>query len=109
MKKMPNFLRDLFSLKASIDLDVNALLTAMSDPTVRKVWLMDLFDQIQQIHTDIDTRILRGNETIHDLAIRRKAFQDILEGVLSARKRVRNPNPQDRSGFDLDSVTVQSA
>ena len=106
MKKIPAFLRDLFTPKEAYNLDVNELLGAMSDPIVRKAWLMDLFAQIQQIHFDVDRLLAGGNSNIHDLAIRRKAFQDVLEGVLSARRRVKNPNPSDRSGFDLESVTV---
>ncbi len=70
--------------------------------------MSSVFDELQRLNLEVDKRLLTNDQRgIIDLAARRKAYQDILESVLAARRRIRNNNPQDRSGFDLESVTVQ--
>lgn len=109
MKRFPAFIKELFGPKELHNLDVQDLLGAMSDPVVRKVWLAGVFEDLQRLNLDVDKCLLStGQVHITDLAARRKAFQDILEGILTARRRVRDPNPRSGS-FDLDSVTVQPA
>lgn len=110
MKKIPNLIREWFSPKFIQDLDVQDILLAMSDATIQKIWISDVFDELQRLNLEVDRRLLTNDQrSITDLAARRKAYQDVLQGVLSARRRIKNPNPKDRSGsFDLDSVTVQS-
>jgi hypothetical protein len=40
------------------------------------------------------------------LCARRKAYQDMMDAILSAKRQVRSNNPKDKSGFDLDAVTA---
>lgn len=110
MKKLVLSLKELFSPKYLYNLDTQEVLGAMADPSVRKEWLYELFEELKRLNLEIDRRLLMGKQLdVTDLASRRKAYQDVLESVLIARRRIRNPNPKDRSGsFDLDSVTVQS-
>lgn len=109
MKRIPALFRDLFSPKDLHGLDVQEILGAMSDASIRKVWLSGVFDELQRMNLEVDKRLLGDTQNdLTDLAARRKAFQDVLESVLSARRRVKNLNPQSGTTFDLDSVTVRS-
>lgn len=106
MKSIPAFLKQLFHPKELHDLDLNELLGAMSDPAVRKVWLTDVFNEMQRVNLEVDARLVDGVRDVSDLSARRQALQFVLESISSARRRVRNPNPKAGS-FDLSSVTVQ--
>ena len=107
MKTLVSKIKDLFSVKELQGLDVNELLMAFNDASVRKQWMFELCEDIKRMNLDVDARLLSG-KPINDLAARRKAYQDVLESVLAARRRIqKNPNPKSGS-FDLDSVTVQS-
>jgi hypothetical protein len=105
MKKIPNLVREWFSPKSIQDLDIQDILAGMADPIIRKIWIADIFDELQRLNLEVDRRLLSGNDFhITDLAARRKAYQDILESVRSARRRAKGSNPQSY----LDGVTVQA-
>jgi len=106
MKKIPAMIREWFSPKALQGLDVQDVLSAMADPVIRKIWVSDVYDELQRLNLEVDARLSSGKASdVTDLAARRKAYQDVLLGVLSARRRVKSLNPQSGT-FDLDSVTV---
>lgn len=111
MKKITRWMSDIFSPKQLQDLDAMDILDALGDPVVRKTWLYNVFDTLKHLNLDIDNRLQNGGFRIEDLCARRKAYQNILEEVISAKRSVtmaRNTNQPLKVGeFDLNSVTVQ--
>lgn len=106
MKSIPKLVSDWFSPKSLQGLDVQEILSAMSDGTVRKIWILDVFEELHRLNLEVDNRLLNvEGVNITDLAARRKAYQDVLVAVLSAKRRVKSLNPQSGQ-FDLDGVTV---
>lgn len=106
MKKIPHLIKEWFSPKSLQGLDLQDILAAMADPMIRKIWMAGVFDELQRLNLEVDKRLLTYDKwNLTDLAARRKAYQDVLESVLSARRQVKNLNPQSGT-FDLDSVTV---
>lgn len=109
MKKLTRWLNHLFSPKELNGLDVQDILSALSEESTRKLWLFESFQELKRMNLEIDKRLLAGvTFNLTDLAARRKAYQDMLEGILSARRQIRNHNPKSMGQFDLDSVTVGS-
>lgn len=110
MKKLTRWFSNVFSPKELHGLDVQEMLAALGDEPTRKMWIFDVFQELKRMNLEVDKRLLTG-QTYHltDLAARRKAYQDILEGILSAKRQIKNQNPKSRSEFDLDSVTAHSA
>jgi hypothetical protein len=110
MKIIKEWLNDIFNPEEMQEISAFDLLDAMSDPVIRKEWLHSTFDELKRLNLDIDRRLLNGGFRIEDLCARRKAYQDVLEGILSAKRSitmVRRPNHANKPGsFDLDSVTV---
>ena len=106
MKNIPKLLEKWFSPKHLQGLDIQEILGAMSDPTIRNIWIYGIFEELQRLNLEIDKRLLTADQfNIEDLCARRKAYQDVLESVLSAKRRAKGSNPPPGS-FDLDSVTV---
>jgi len=103
--------KDLFWPRAYLGIDAYEVLDALKDDVIRKTWLYEVLEEIKRMSLDIDKKLLEG--TLRDLTVlsaRRKALQFILDKALEAKReveRARNHNPQDRSHFDLESVTVQ--
>lgn len=111
MKKISRWFKDIFSPKELHGLDVKEIVAALSEEPVRKLWMYEAFQELKRMNLEIDKRLV-NNQTFHiaDLAARRKAYQDMLEGILAARRQLHTHNPKPKSGeFDLDSVTVGSA
>lgn len=110
MKKLSRYLKNVFSPKELQGLDVREILAAFNEEPIRKLWIFEAFKELQRLNLEIDRR-LSTNEIVYltDLAVRRKAFQDVLEGILSAKRQIHNQNPKAKGEFDLDSVTVGSA
>lgn len=109
MKKIVNFLKDAFTPKDLSNLDVNELLMALNDSSVRKIWMYEMIEDLKRLNLEVDKQLLSKDPwEIKNLAVRRRAYQDILESVLSAKRRVRSPNPRPES-FDPESVTVLTA
>ena len=109
MKKIPKLIQEWFSPKALQGLDIQEIMSAMEDRTIRNIWVADLFDELQRLNLEVDNRLLNvEGVNITDLAARRKAYQDVLVAVLSAKRQVKSHTPQSGS-FDLDSVTVNPA
>jgi hypothetical protein len=107
MKKIPDLLKDWFSPKELQGLDINEILGAFADPVVRNIWIFGIFEELKRLNLELDRRLLNADGIyIDDLAARRKAYQDMLDSVLSAKRRAKNNNPSGPSSFDLDSVTV---
>lgn len=111
MRKITRWMNDIFSPKQLQDLDALDLLDAMNDPVIRKIWLHTVFDTLKNLNLEVDKRLQNGGFRIDDLCSRRKAYQDMLEAVMSAKRSVtmaRNTNRAVPVGeFDLNSVTVQ--
>lgn len=109
MKRIVRYLKDVFTLKDLNNLDIDDILSALIDPAVRKLWVYEVCEELKRMNLEVDRRLLSSTQlNLTDLAARRKAYQDVLELVLIARRRTRNPNPKSGS-FDLDSVTVLTA
>lgn len=111
MKKLNRWLKNLFTPKELHGLDVSEILAALNEEAVRKLWIFEAFQELKRMNLEVDKRLLSGAAySLTDLAARRKAYQDMLDGILSARRQLRNHNPKAKPGeFDLDSVTVGSA
>lgn len=111
MKILPRWLSDFFEPDVFNDLDISAIGEAFNDLSVRSLWLNACFDEIKRINAEVDKRLLTGMDYgLTDLCARRKAYQDILESVLSARRQVvtqgvRN-NPTAETVINLDRVTA---
>ena len=110
MKKLKAWLNDIFEAEDFGDLDIGAMGEALGDPTVRTLFLNACLDELKRIHLDVDKRLLTGSEMgLTDLCARRKAFQDVLESILIARRVVRKEvrhNPRPETFIDLDRVTA---
>ena len=105
MKKMPRFLSRMFSPVYMQDIDFVLLLNTLSDPTIRRVWLHEVYQELRNINASVDRALLHGEARLNDLSARRKAIQDVLEMVLRAKQK-KDPNPRFESEIDLDRVTV---
>lgn len=112
MKKLKKWLSDYFSPETFNDLDVDGIAQALNDSSVRAVWLTNTFSDLKAINLEVDRRLLGGGneQGLTDLCARRKAYQDLLSGVLSARRTVvsgtqERPNPRVQK-VDLDRVTA---
>lgn len=112
MKKIKRWLKEIFEPEYFNGLDTAAVAGAFNDPGVRSLWLAYCFEEIVRINMEVDKRLLAARDTemdLIDLCARRKAFQDILEAVLSARRKLTQdvrPNPRPQGVIDLDRVTV---
>jgi hypothetical protein len=109
MKKIPRFLHNLFSPHHLQNLDVLELMNAFNNPTVRKLWLYEVYQELRSLNMGIETALLTNSYVINTLSPRRKAYQDILEAILVAKRRCleeKDPDPQFKSEIDLDRVTV---
>ena len=113
MKKINRWLHSIFETKQLQNIDLMEILDAMNDPGTRKFWLWDVCEELKRINLEIDKRLVMGNELkLNDLAARRRAYQDVLEGVLLAKRTAKSQfhNPLAGSeGFDLENVTVKTS
>lgn len=109
MKSIPKLFGDWFSPKEIYGIDISEIQLAFSDSVVRNIWLLGIYEELKRLNLEIDKRLLMNDSMdITDLAARRKAHQDVLESVLTARRRAKGSNPPSKD-FDLDSVTVLPA
>lgn len=110
MKKMKRWFKDFFGVEEFNNLDIASITQAFNDPTVRGIWLSTCFEEVRRINLEVDRRLLSGTElAFTDLCARRKAYQDMLEAILSARRQVTQdvrPNPRPQAIVDLDRVTT---
>lgn len=110
MKRLKQWLCDVFDAEDYGDLDMGAIGEALGDPTVRTLFLNACLDELKRIHLELDKRLLTGSEMgLTDLCARRKAYQDVMESILSARRAVRKEvrhNPRSETEVDLDRVTA---
>lgn len=110
MKKIKRWLKEIFEPESFNGLDTSAISGAFNDPSVRTLWLSYCFEELVRINMEVDKRLLLGSEMgLIDLCARRKAFQDVLEAVLSSRRKLTQdvrPNPRVLSAVNLDRVTV---
>ncbi len=110
MKKYIHWLKEIFNPGEFNGLDIDAIRSAFNDSSIRTVWLNSCFEEIKTINREVDKRLLTGTPLqIIDLCARRKAYQDMLEAVLSARRQVTQdvrPNPKVQVDVDLDRTTA---
>lgn len=110
MKKYMRWIKDIFNPQDYNGLDLDAIRQAFNDSAVRTTWLNTLIEELKNLNREVDRRLLTGtNWQLTDLCARRKAYQDMLEAVLSARRQVTQdsrPNPRPESAVNLDRVTV---
>lgn len=107
MKKVPRFLLNLFSPQHLQNLDVLELLEAFNNPTVRKLWIYEVYQELRALNLGIEKALVSGN--VKDLSARRKAYRDVLELILVAKRRCleeKDPDPRFKSEIDMDRVTV---
>lgn len=109
MKKMPRFMSRLFSPAYMQEIDIADLVTQLNDPMVRRIWIHEMYQELRNINLSVDKALLSRDSQINDLSARRKAFRDILEMILHARRRVAEGKDHDhryQAEVDLDRVTV---
>jgi hypothetical protein len=112
MKKIKRWLNDIFGVEEFNNLDTSSIGEAFNDLMVRTIWLNSCFDELKRLNLEVDKRLLTGQDfNLIDLCARRKAYQDVLEAILSARRQVINgqqvvrPNPKVMD-VNLDRVTA---
>lgn len=110
MRIVTKWLREMFQPEQFNNLDISSITAALNDPNIRTVWIQDIIAEMIRINMEVDKRLLSGPELgLTDLCARRKAIQDVLEMVLSARRKLtqaERPNPRVLSAVNLDRVTV---
>jgi len=110
MNKLKRFFSQMLYPDAFNDLDTSAIGEALNDAGVRNLWLFGCFDELKRINLEVDRRLLSDTQYgLIDLCARRKAYQDMLESILSARRQVtqgQRPNPQPPVSVNLDRVTA---
>jgi hypothetical protein len=109
MKKLKAWLSEIFELPHYEDISLEAIATALNEPRVRAIWLEYMTDELKRIHLEIDKRLVEGSVSIGDLGTRRRAYQDTLQYILSAKRAVSHDprhNQQERSFIDLDRLTA---
>lgn len=109
MKKISKYLKSLFSPEHMQNIDFTEVLNAFHSETVRKIWIYEFYQELKNLNLSVDRSLLHGDARINDLSARRKAFQDILEMVLSAKRQAieeKDPAPKIMSEVDLDRRTV---
>lgn len=109
MKKLARYFVRLFSPRHLQDIDMLELMHSLNSETVRKIWLHEVYEELRSMNLGVEKALLAGDYRLHDLSARRKAFQDVLELLLNARKRSlteKDPNPRFLSEVDMDRVTV---
>lgn len=108
--KIKKWLESMFEPEQFNDMDVLSIEKALDDMSIRSIWLQGCFDEIKRINLEVDKRLLQGPEYgLTDLCARRKAYQDVLESALSARRQVmqaQRPNPPVKAEINLDRVTA---
>lgn len=111
MRKIKRWLNDIFKPEDLNGIDMGTIGSALSDSSVRIIWLSNCLEEIKAINLEVDKRLLSGTENnLIDLCARRKAYQDILESILSARRQVVSqdprPNLPSKGSINLDRVTA---
>lgn len=104
---LPKSLASLFN--PSQDIDFADVVNAMADMSVRMSWAEEMVREIQRINSEVDQRLLTGQNEFADLSGRRKGLQYALEAALSIHRALRGRKVQNRGHFNLESVTVQPA
>lgn len=111
MRKIKRWFKDIFSPEEFNNMDTELIRAAFNDVSVRNIWLTECFEELKRMNMEVDQRLLTGtNLQLTDLCARRKAYQDILEAVSSARRQVEKSqdarhNPRVESVVNLDRVT----
>ena len=94
MKKILKKFADLFSPKELQGLDSLELLDALNDAAIRKEWLWEVYEELKRLNLKVDASLRDGTVlNLRDLCARRRAYQDMLEAVLSAKRQIRSNNP----------------
>lgn len=109
MKRIPRFFKSLFSPMYMQDIDISEIISALNDTRIRNVWLHDLYEELKRLNLDVDQALLKGETHVTALSARRKAFGDVLEMILIAKRRKveeKDPYPKILSEVDLDRTTV---
>lgn len=111
MKKIKRWFNSTFSPEDFNGLDMAEIVEGLNDPEVRRDWLAGLFDDLKQLHIDVDRALLSGKDfVLTDLCAKRQMLQKVLESVLQAKRNIRRGathNPRvGVGGIDLDRVTV---
>jgi hypothetical protein len=111
VNKIKRWFSDIFEPEQFNDMDTTAIEQALNDQNVRSLWIHECFEEIKRINMEVDKRLLHGPEYgLTDLCARRKAYQDILEYALSARRQLQTqivrPNPKAEVSINLDRVTA---
>lgn len=109
MKKISKYLKSLFSPEHMQNIDFSEVIQAFHNETVRNIWLYDLYQELKHLNISVDRSIMNNDLQLTHLSARRKAFQDVLEMILSAKRQAiekKDPNPRVVSEVDLDRRTV---
>jgi hypothetical protein len=107
VKKITRWFKDIFRPEEFNNMDTDLIRASFHDVSVRNIWLSGCFDELRRINMEVDQRLLTGtNLQLTDLCARRKAYQDILEAILSARRQVQKNTQSDRHNPKVESSFV---
>jgi hypothetical protein len=110
MKTIKRWFKEMFDPDVFNDMNTAMIGDAFNDPTIRGLWLAECFEEIKRINMEVDMRLLSESTFgLTDLCARRKAYRDVLESVLSIRRRMTQevrPNPRAEAFVNLDRVTA---
>jgi len=103
-------IQEFFEPKNFNDMDVLAVGEALNDLATRTLWINMCLEDIKRINREIDKRVLKAQpDSITDLCAKRRAYQEILESAISARRNIVQGirhNPRPATIVDLDRVTA---
>lgn len=111
MRRIKKWFREIFDPQDFNDLDTGLMISSFNDPVVRAEWFVMVLEEIRHINLSVDKKLLVESELgLIDLCARRKGIQDVLEMILSARRRVtqgEGHNPRvPVPAVNLDRVTA---
>ena len=111
MRKLRKWLSEFFD--PATDTNLYSLGEALGNPETRRRWILDVVEEIKRMNIEVDRRLISGTEVgFIDLCARRKAFQDVLEMILVAKRTTLaqdsrpNPKVEVEPIVNLDRVTA---
>jgi len=99
------FITDIFKVEEIQQINIQEVVMALNDSSVRAHWIRELLAEIQNLNISIDHDLLQKKEQdIKDKSARRRTLQYVFEQVLLSRKRVES-QPIHNSSNAMNGLT----